>query len=533
MAGPDPAAAGGANLNKLARGGALNLVGAGVAGVQGLAIVFLIAHLYSQQVAGSFFAATSLFLILAAVAGLGTDAGLLRWLPRHLALGEGTSARRTVPVALVPVVVTAALAGAVLALTASWTAARIGSGAPGQVAEMVRVLALFLPLAAAHDVLLAATRGYGSMRPTVLVDKILRQGLQVVFVVVAALVSDHPAALALAWVAPYLPCLLVAAVWYRRISRRRLAATPAGEAARPLAGDFWRFTAPRSVAQVCQTAFQRVDIVLVAALASPREAAIYTAATRFIVISQLATQAVQNVMQPAVSRLMALSDRAGAQKIFAVSAAWNLALCWPVHLAIAVGAPVYVASFGSGYAGSGEVVTVVLALAMLVATATGARDVMLLMAGRSGLSLANQSAALAVNLALNVALIPVFGIAGAALARAAGLLVRTGLALVQVRRILGMSPASSGLAWAAGAALLSFGAVPLAVRLVAGDGVVALLCGLIPGALLYFALLWGGRERLNLTAFATLLPGRRGRGTSSVAAVPDEEPARSVHVPGN
>ncbi|MEV3919900.1 polysaccharide biosynthesis C-terminal domain-containing protein [Actinomadura coerulea] len=540
--GPGQPGPGGPNLNRLARGGALNLVGAAVAGVQGLALVFLVAHLYSQRIAGTFFAATSLFIILQAVSGLGTDAGLLRWLPRHLALGDRGAARRTVPVALVPVAATALAAGLVLALTAPWTAGHIGADDPGQAVDMVRVLALFLPLAGAHDALLAATRGYGSMRPTVLVDKILRQTLQVAGVVAAALLTDDAVWLALAWAAPYLPCLVVALLWYLKISRGGRAGAPvAAEAGtpsgwRPLAGDFWRFTAPRAFAQICQTAFQRADIVLVAALSSPREAAIYTAATRFIVISQLVTQAVQNVMQPAVSRLMALADRAGAQRVFAVCASWNLALAWPVHLSIAVGAPVYVGSFGEGYRGSGEVVTVVLAMAMLVATATGARDVMLLMAGRSGLSLVNQSAALGVNLVLNVLLIPPFGIAGAAVARACGLLVRTLLALVQVRRILDMTPASAGLFWAGGSALVSFAAVPLAVRLAAGSSEAALAGGLVPGAMLYLALLWAGRERLSLTAFASLLPGRRGRAAPAGAAVSpatETTSARSMHAHGN
>ncbi|WP_084219337.1 lipopolysaccharide biosynthesis protein [Spirillospora albida] len=545
---------GGANLNRLARGGALNLVGAAVAGVQGLALVFLIAHLYSQKIAGTFFAATSLFLILAAVAGLGTDAGLLRWLPRHLALGDRAAALRTVPVALVPVLATAAAGALLLALTASWTAGHIGVDDPGQAAGMVRVLAVFLPLAAAQDALLAATRGYGSMRPTVLVDKIIRQAAQVAGVIAAALWTEDATALALAWAAPYLPCVIIAALWYRRIRRAHHATSPPVPAEpvepmspRALAGGFWRFTAPRAVAQICQTAFQRADIVLVAALSSPREAAIYTAATRFIVISQLATQAVQNVMQPAVSRLMALGDRAGAGRVFAVCASWNLALAWPVHLAVAVGAPVYIGAFGGGYRGDGEFVTVILAGAMLVATATGARDVMLLMAGRSGLSLVNQSTALGVTIMLNVLLIPPFGIVGAALARACGLLVRTLMALVQVRRILGMSPAGAGLAWAAAAALTSFGALPLALRLAFGSSAGTLVFALIPGSILYLALLWVGRERLALTAFAALLPGRRGRGartpapgsTAGSAADTTADPApattsaRSVHVHGN
>ncbi|GAA4224937.1 hypothetical protein GCM10022254_05650 [Actinomadura meridiana] len=541
MAGPDPAPSGGPNLNRLARGGALNLVGAAVAGVQGLALVFLIAHLYSQRVAGTFFAATSIFIILQAVSGLGTDAGLLRWVPRHLALGDRIAALRTVPVALFPVAATAVTAALVLALAAPWITGHIGADDPDQAVGMVRALALFLPLAGVHDALLAATRGYGSMRPTVLVDKILRQTLQVAGVIVAAVLTDDATWLALAWAAPYLPCFLIAALWYLKISRGRpgaeqTAAPSPNRGWRPLADEFWRFTAPRAFAQICQTAFQRADIVLVAALSSPREAAVYTAATRFIVISQLVTQAVQNVMQPAVSRLMALSDRVGAQRVFAVCASWNLTLAWPVHLSIAVGAPVYVASFGDAYRGTGETVTVILAMAMLVATATGARDVMLLMAGRSGLSLVNQSTALGVNLVLNVLLIPPFGIAGAAMARACALLVRTLLALVQVRRILGMSPASTGLFWAGGAALLSFGAVPLTVRLAAGTSPAALASGLVPGAILYFVLLWVGRERLSLTAFASLLPGRRGGAPGPAGAIPpvtDITSARSVHAHGN
>ncbi|NEA28073.1 lipopolysaccharide biosynthesis protein, partial [Actinomadura bangladeshensis] len=90
-----------------------------------------------------------------------------------------------------------------------------------------RVLALFLPLAGAHDALLAATRGHGSMRPTVLVDKILRQTLQVAGVIAAAVLSDDAVWLALAWAAPYLPCLVLAALWYRKIGRAGLAAAPA------------------------------------------------------------------------------------------------------------------------------------------------------------------------------------------------------------------------------------------------------------------------------------------------------------------
>jgi O-antigen/teichoic acid export membrane protein len=492
------------HLSRLARGGALNLAGAASAGVMGLALVFAVAHAYPQKVAGAFFAATSLFVILNAVSSLGSDAGLLRWLPRHLALGDHGAARRTVPVALVPVVAVACVAALVLGFAAPALSGMIGDA---QVTPMLRVLAVFLPVAAAHDAVLAATRGHAAMRPTVMIEKIFRQAAQVGGVLVASLLTTAPVALALAWALPYLAGLIVAVAWYHRIAAR-LGKGPADT--RALAGEFWRYTTPRAVAQICQTALQRADIVLIAALASPRDAAIYTAATRFMVIGQLGTQAVQQAMQPAVSRLLALDDREGTARVFAGCTTWTVALTWPVHLSVAVAAPIYLSAFGPGYTGAGQYATVILALTMLLATGSGPVDVMLLMAGRSGLSLANNAAALVVDLALNAVLIPWLGVTGAAIAWAAALATRNVLPLVQVRRLFGMTPAGAGLGLAAASALACFGALPLLARLMFGT--TATLAGLILGAGCYAGLLWAGRARLALTAFAALLPGRRATG---------------------
>jgi O-antigen/teichoic acid export membrane protein len=531
-------------MTRLARGGALNLVGAVSAGLFGLALVIVVTHVYSQQVAGAFFAATSLFVILGAVSGLGSDAGLGRWLPRQLALGRPAAARRTVPIALVPVLATACAAALAVAVTAPWLADVIDAAHPGEATVMLRVLAVFLPVAALHDGLLAATRGHAAMRPTVLIEKMFRQGAQVTGAVVAPLVSGHPAMLALAWASPYLPGAIAAAVWYHRLAVRSVlrpakhAETPpqalADQAEEPqgwgAVARFWSYTAPRAIAQIFQTALQRADILLIAALGSPKDAAIYTAATRFMVVGQLSTQAIQQVMQPAVSRLLALSDTTTAGRVFAVSTTWTVALTWPVHLAVATAAPAYLGSFGPGYASPGQVATVILALTMLLATASGPVDVMLLMAGRSGLSLVNNAAALAVNLALNLLFIPPYGITGAAVAWSAAIVTRNLLPLVQVRRLLGMSPAGHGLLWACGAAVLSFAGVPLLVRAGLGTGLGAVATGLILGAAVYAVLVWTARGRLGLEAFASLLPGRR---STTPLAAPGDVPMRSAHVHGS
>ena len=90
----------------------------------------------------------------------------------------------------------------------------------------------------------------------------------------------------------------------------------APEAWGPLAREFWAYTAPRAIARVTQTALKRSDIVLVAALASPAEAALYTAATRFIVLGQLFVQSVQQALSPQIAALFARGEKEAADSVY-------------------------------------------------------------------------------------------------------------------------------------------------------------------------------------------------------------------------
>jgi len=124
-------------------------------------------------------------------------------------------------------------------------------------------------------------------------------------------------------------------------------------------------------------------------------------------------------MQPHLSRLLASDDEAGAKKIFQTSTVWLMACAWPAYLASAAAAPLLLGIFGHGYRG-GQTPLVILSLTMLLATACGPVDIVLLIAGRSGLSLINNFASLAVDIALNIVLIPKYGITGAAISWAVG-----------------------------------------------------------------------------------------------------------------
>lgn len=505
-------------LERLARRGTASVLGAGVSSVLGMLLVVVVTNGFSPAVAGTLFASTSIFLILESVAFLGTDTGLVRWLPVRIASGRAADLRRTLVVAVVPVAaVSLLLAVGLWAVAPSLSPVLAGSDTASTMTTMLRALAVVLPVAALHDLVMAGTRGVGSFRPTVVVENVGRIGLQTAGVVVVHAAGGGAAWLALAWALPYLPGLVVGTVWLDRLVRRRVATASATPAPwRPLGREFWAYTAPRAIARVTQTALKRSDIVLVAALASPADAALYTAATRFVALGQLFVQSVQQALSPQLSGLFARGDTRAANSVFQAATRWSMTAAWPLYLVVAGFAPVLMLAFGQGYDAAADVV-VVLSLTMLLATACGPVDAVLLMAGRSWLSLANSTVALAVNVGLNLVLIPGHGIQGAAVAWAVAIVVRNLLPLVQVRRQLAMWPLNATTARlglgavatvGAAAALVATTGAPLAVDVAVATA----------GLAVYARGVWTRREVLGLEVFRAVLRRRAGRHTAGAPA---------------
>ncbi|MBS2936695.1 polysaccharide biosynthesis C-terminal domain-containing protein [Nocardioides sp. J2M5] len=500
----DPTAGHAGQLQRLARRGTVSVIGAGFSGLFGVALVVIVTNGFSREVAGTLFAATAAFLILESVALLGTDTGLVRWLPTQLASGRAGDVRRTLAVAIGPVLGFSLCVGAATyALAPTLAPWLVGDAQAGTMTGMLRVLAIVLPVAALHDLVVAATRGAGSMRPTVVVENIGRLGLQSLLVLLAWLSDGSPTVLALAWSFAYVPGLLASSFWLSRLVRRRARGQVATTGWADVAREFWSYTAARGIARVTQTALKRSDIVMVAALAGPAEAALYTAASRFIVLGQLFVQSVQQALSPQMSTLFARGDDRAANAVFQAATRWSMIASWPLYLVLAAFAPALMDVFGDGYSVASEVV-VILSLTMLLATACGPVDAVLLMAGRSWLSLRNSTVALAVNVGLNLVLIPLDGIRGAAVAWSVAIVVRNVLPLVQVRRQLDMWPVTRPAVRVGAAAVGCFGAVGVVMAL-RDPGLVADASLTAVALAAYLALVWSWRETLGLAAFRSAL----------------------------
>jgi O-antigen/teichoic acid export membrane protein len=533
-----------AGLRTVARGGVLNLAGAVISALASVGLAVVVTRSVSKPAAGTFFVAMSLFLIVEAITNLGAYNGTIYFIARLRALRAERRIPAIIRATIVPVVISSVL-GAAAMFAFGHPLARLvldnqasGGVSAAALARSIRVLAVALPFAALADTMLGASRGYHEMRPTVVVDRIGRSTLQLAGVAAATLLSGS-ALLAPLWALPYVPAAVGAAIWLRRIMRRStlpLAEVPTGVPTRsvpssaadvrrrfaemgevdraaignrhgkPNAKGFWRFTAPRSLASVAQIVIQRLDIVLVGIIQGPAQAAIYTAATRFLVAGQLGNAAISMAAQPQLTRLFAMKDRAGANTVYQVTTAWLILLTWPLYLLAVVFGPSVLAVFGRTYH-AGSTVMVILALAMLVASACGQVDVVLITSGRSSWSLYNGLLAMSVNVGVDLALIPRMGITGAAIGWAAAIGLSNLVPLIQVAVVAKVHPFGRGTGAACALSVLCFAAIPLAVRSAAGTAPFISVAAIAMGCVVMALGLWLLHSWLHLSAIPGL--GRR------------------------
>jgi O-antigen/teichoic acid export membrane protein len=497
----------------IARGGVLNLLGAGVTAVAGVLLTIVVTRALPKERAGVFFALTSVFLLAEMVARLGTGTGLVYFIARTRSLGRPDRIRAFQRVALTPVVLVSLLTALVLIIWAPEWAAMVG-GPSGSTRTAMIVLAVLLPVTCLSDTLLSATRGYATMRPTVLLDRIGRPVLQLALV--AAVVGGGSVVLlAGAWALPWALSAGLALWWLLRLGHRPARTAPeldpAVVAAEPAPWrEFWLFTGPRAVNSLAALALQRLDIVLVTVLSGPASAAVYTAATRFLVVGQLSATAIATAAQPKLAELLAVGDRASAKAVYQSATAWIVLLNWPLYLLCAVFADVVLSVFGHGYS-TGRPVVLVLAGAMLFATACGMVDMLLNMAGRTWWTLSNSVLSLAVMIGMDYLLIPRMGILGAGIGWAAAIVANNALPLTQLYLSMGLHPFGRSTINAAGVAVVCFGVLPgAAMLLFAGDLPAAVVAVLVGAALFALACL-RLRSVLGLPELSTLRPRTGGR----------------------
>ena len=182
-----------------------------------------------------------------------------------------------------------------------------------------------------------------------------------------------------------------------------------------------------------------MDIIVLGLLTDDALVGVYRVAAQGMMLVTAAALAIQVALSPSISKLYALGDFDGIQRLLQAGARVTLLVILPaVALIVFFAEPVLVTIFGPQY-GIGKMALSILVLGSLSYGVIGLGGPALNMTGNENVAVKAAIVGAICNLSLNFLLIPPFGMEGAAVATVSSLIITHGLWAWQVKKRLNVS----------------------------------------------------------------------------------------------
>ncbi|CDZ31877.1 Putative polysaccharide export protein, PST family [Neorhizobium galegae bv. officinalis] len=202
-------------------------------------------------------------------------------------------------------------------------------------------------------------------------------------------------------------------------------------------GAWFRYSLPLFLVDGIGFLLTNADVVVVGLYLPPDQVGIYYAAAKTIVLVQFVYFSIKAAAGPRFSAIMAEDDMPALAAFAGQTARWSF---WPslaVGLMALAAGELLLSLFGSAFT-AGYWLMAILFCGILAKSMVGPGEVLLSMAGRQKLCVLLYAVTLLASITLNIALIPRFGLTGAAMATAAAMMIEAILLHIAVRRTLGI-----------------------------------------------------------------------------------------------
>ncbi|WP_180941541.1 lipopolysaccharide biosynthesis protein [Sinorhizobium mexicanum] len=407
------------------------------------AAIALVSQIVLARLMGEFEYGVFVFVwVLAVLFGnlscLGLHSAVIRFLPEYQTADALAEIRGLTTVARI---------FALLSATALATVGGIGLWFFADMIEHYYVVALYLalvalPMIALGDVMDGTARAHSwplaAMSPTFIV----RPLLILVFMVLATaggFPNTAKTAMIAALAATYVTTLAQFLAMTRRLRRRYVRGPMKIEL-----GPWLRLSVPIFLAEGFGFLLTNSDVVIVGLYLPPDDVAIYFAAAKTMALVHFVMFAVKAAAGPRFSEAMASGESRQLAEIATESAHWSF---WP---SLAMGGTVLVAGrfllslFGPAFTAGAPLMAILFA-GILAKAFVGPVETLLTMTGRQKLCAMLYATALGVNIALNIVLIPAFGLIGAACATAGAMFFEAAILHLAARRAFAIPlPAFAG-----------------------------------------------------------------------------------------
>jgi O-antigen/teichoic acid export membrane protein len=434
-------------------------------------------------------------LTIAGQVGLaGYNYAAMRWIARARAGENPGGVKGAARVATTGAVIGSVLVSVALLGFAEPIMRMVGSAADvDQLADLLRIGVIYVPLFAMMQVLRYCTQAYKTMVPSVVAGNIVQPAFRFVFgtaiLVLGAFVWESSRqALTLAVILVLAISYGVGAVvarWYfsQMMSDEERASTPHSEP-----GAMTKFALPQAGASLLGIQTLGLGILMLGRYAGPEEVAAFAIALSLQGPANVFLGGIVNIWAPMVSDLHERGDMARLGSLYKTINRWIFTFSFPVTLSLLIVPEFYVRLYAGEQGTTAASVVAVLAIGNLFYTGTGPTGYVISMTGHPHINFINSALSVIVYVALGALVVPEHGVLGMAAVDAGVTAAVNTVRVLQAKRLVGLQPYGATF-YKPVVAGLAGGAVLLGVRLAWGTSIPTSVAGLVAGAIVYLVAL--------------------------------------------
>jgi O-antigen/teichoic acid export membrane protein len=360
----------------------------------------------------------------------GLNTGVGRYLPRF---DDPDTRSDVVSAAVQTVLLSAVLFGAVLFAFAEPIAVRV-LRTPAA-AGVLRVAAVGIPFAAILKLAVGVVQGEERSLPKVALRNVTEPSVRFLLVAVALLVGGSAVSIMWAYSLAAVAAGVLGGYYVLRRFPVKLTGVESG-----MRRELLSFSAPLVLVTAMILVLSYIDIFLLTALGDPTEVATYSVVYSIAELQTVVLTSFGFLFMPVISRLHSAERDGQMRRTYQMVTRWILVPTLPVFLVVLLlPDPTIRFTFGAKYT-DGALALAILVFGFFTHAILGPNKNTLVSVGSTRLIMYDNVAAALANVALNVALIPRFGIVGAAVATAVSYALLNALYSYQLYRVTGITP---------------------------------------------------------------------------------------------
>ncbi|MGB3634444.1 MAG: oligosaccharide flippase family protein [Rubrobacteraceae bacterium] len=440
---------------KVARGAGISSVGQGTGRVLGVVTQAVLARTFGTSLFGIYTLCIAIVSAANILSQFGLDNGVVRYVAHYRAREDTARMRGTIIQAVwitfgISLVVAVAIFFGAGFFASAFEEPRLES--------VLRYFAFGLPFFALMSILVWATQGFQTVTYATYTQQILRPLIYFVFVVGVYLLGASLAGVAVAYAVSMALGVLIGLYYLRKLFPPLLerSVQPKFETRALFA-----VSLPMSISRVTQYA-NNWSAVLILGIFQPAAAVgIFQVAFRTATLATLVRFAFNGIFSPIISNLHSRDMTEDLGRLYKDVARWTFTGAFGLFLIIVLLATEILTIFGGEGFTAGWTALILVAGAQLFSTSVGPSPRMLAMTGNQNVVMLATVIGASTGVALCFALVPSYGLLGAAIGASSAIITENTLTVIAVRRRLGFWPYNLNFLKPLAAGLLAAGAAYL------------------------------------------------------------------------